>query len=125
MRAASIPSDQHSSNYKFVPSNRLISRELAFSDRFKTAEDQNKIRNGPGNFRSPATENVSDMRSIPVRMRQADEKTAAEIFDIARNVENASRMVQRITTVVKNQKTVNSIVMNLHPVRSASVPGRK
>ncbi len=63
--------------------------------------------------------------SIRVRMRQSDEDTAAEILNIARNVQNASRMVQRITTVIKNQKTVNSILMNLHPVRSVSVPDRK
>ncbi len=58
-------------------------------------------------------------------MRQSDEGTAAEILNIARNVQNASRMVQRITTVIKNQKTANSILMNLHPVRSAGVPDRK
>ncbi len=53
--------------------------------------------------------NVSDMKSIRVHMRQSDEDTAAEILNIAKNVQNASRMVQRITTVIKNQKTVNSI----------------
>ncbi len=34
-------------------------------------------------------------------------------------------MVERIATVIKNQKTVNSILLDLHPVRSASVPVRK
>ncbi len=34
-------------------------------------------------------------------------------------------MVQRVATVFKNQKTINSILMDLHPVRSASVPVRK
>ncbi len=58
---------------------------------------------------SRATENVSGMRSIRVRMRQSDEDTAAKILNIARNAYNASRMVQRITTVIKNRKTVNSI----------------
>ncbi len=33
-------------------------------------------------------------------------------------------MVQRFITVTKKQKTVNSILMNLHTVRSASVPVR-
>ncbi len=45
--------------------------------------------------------------------------------NIVRNVQNASRMVQRVTTVTKNQRRVNSILMNLHPVRSESVPVRK
>ncbi len=41
------------------------------------------------------------------------------------DVKNASSMVQRVITVIKKQKTVKGILMNLHPVRSASVPVRK
>ncbi len=54
-------------------------------------------------------------------IRQSDE----DILDIAGNVQNASRIVQRVATVIVNQRTVNSILMDLHPVRSASVPVRK
>ncbi len=79
------------------------------------------MKNGLENFRSSATETASGMRNI----RQSDEDTGEEILNIARNVQNASRMVQRVATVVKNQKTVNTILMDLHPVRSASVPVRK
>ncbi len=63
--------------------------------------------------------------SIRVRMRQSDRDAAAEILNIAINVQNASLMVQWIKTLITNQKTDNSIFMNLHPVRSASVPDWK
>ncbi len=46
------------------------------------------MKNGLENFRSSATETVSGMRSI----RQSDEDTAVVILNIARNVQNASRM---------------------------------
>ncbi len=79
------------------------------------------MKNGLEKIRSRAAETVSGMRSI----RRSDEDTAVEILNIARNVQNASRMVQRVATVIKNQKTVNNILMDLHPVRSASIPVRK
>ncbi len=63
------------------------------------------MKNGLEKFPSSAKETVSGMRSI----RQSDEDTAVEILNIARNVQNASRMVQRVATVIKNQKTVISI----------------
>ncbi len=92
----------------------------ACSDRFKTAENQ-RYEERIENFRSTATETVSSMRSIC----QSDEDAAVEILNIARNVQNASRMVERVATVIKNQKTDNSILMDLHTVRSASVPVRR
>ncbi len=61
------------------------------------------------------------MRSI----RQSDEDTPAKILNIARNVQDASRMVQRVANIIKNQKTVMRILVDLHHVRSASVPVRK
>ncbi len=63
------------------------------------------MKNGFENFRSSATETVSGMRSI----RQSEEDTAVEILNMARNVQNASRVVQRVATVTKNQKTVHRI----------------
>ncbi len=56
------------------------------------------MKNGSENFRSSATETVSGMKSI----RQSYEYTAVEILNIARNVQNASRSVQRVATGIKN-----------------------
>ncbi len=67
----------------------------------------------------------SSQPHLRVRMRQSDEDIAVQVHNVARNVQNASRIVQRVATVIKNQRTVNSILINLHPVRSASVTVQK
>ncbi len=58
-------------------------------------------------------------------MRQSDEHSADDIPNLERNVKNASRMAQRVVTFIKKQKTVQSVLKNLHLVRPASVPVRK
>ncbi len=82
----------------------------AFPDRFKAAEDQNNIKNGLGKFRSSATENVSGMKSIHVHMRQSDEDTTAEILNTSRDVQNASRMVTRITAVFRTKRQITAFL---------------
>ncbi len=73
----------------------------AFPDRFKTAENQkNNIKNELENFRSSATETVFGMRSI----RQSDEYTAVEILNIARNIQNSSRMVQELQLLLRTKR---------------------
>ncbi len=42
-------------------------------------------------------------------MPSSDECTADDIRNLASNVNNASRMVQRVITAIKKQKTVKSI----------------
>ncbi len=58
-------------------------------------------------------------------MRQSDEGTAKDVRRFSRKVKNASRIVQRVISVFKKQKILNTILMNLHPVRFAIAPLRK
>ncbi len=40
---------------------------------------------------------------------KSDDGTAVEVLNIARNVQNTARMLEKVTTVTNNQKRVNSI----------------
>ncbi len=58
-------------------------------------------------------------------MRQTDRCTAENVLNIVREVKDHSRMLQRVSIVMYEQKTINSILMNLHPVQSVTAPARK
>ncbi len=57
-------------------------------------------------------------------MRQTDRRTAEKVLNIVREVIDPSRMLQRVSIVTSEQKTVKSILMNLHPVQSMTAPVR-
>ncbi len=58
-------------------------------------------------------------------MRQTDRRTAGNVLNIVREVKDLSRMLQRVSIVMSEQKTINSILMNLHPVQSVTAPVRQ
>ncbi len=57
-------------------------------------------------------------------MRQTDRRTADTVLNIAMNAMEPSRMLQRVAIVISEQKTVNTILMNLQPIQCASAPAR-
>ncbi len=57
-------------------------------------------------------------------MRQTDRRTAENVLNIVQEVKDTSRMLQRVSIVMSEKKTINSIVMNLHPVQSVAAPVR-
>ncbi len=57
-------------------------------------------------------------------MRQTDGRTADTVLNIASNVKEPLRMLQRVAIVISEQKTVNTILMNLQPIQCAKAPAR-
>ncbi len=69
-----------------------------------------------------ATGKISAIRSV--HMRQTDRRTAEKRLNIVWEVKDPSRILQRVSIVVSEQKTINSILMNFHPVQSVTAPVR-
>ncbi len=69
-----------------------------------------------------ATGKISAMRSV--HMRRKDRRTAENVLNVLRKVKDPSRMLQRVSIVMPEQKTFNSILMILHPVQSVTAPVR-
>ncbi len=57
-------------------------------------------------------------------MRETDRGIAENVLNIVREVKDPSRMLQRCSIVMSEQKTINGILMNLHPVQSVTAPVR-
>ncbi len=57
-------------------------------------------------------------------MRQRERRTAENVLNIVREVKDPSRMLQRVSIVMSEQTTINSILMNLRPVQSVTAPVR-
>ncbi len=57
-------------------------------------------------------------------MRHMDRPTADTGLRISRNVKEPSRMLQPVAIVISEQKTVNTILINLEPNQCASAPAR-
>ncbi len=93
-----------------------------FSKRFKNINDRINSKFSSELLRSSATSTFSAIGSV--HMRQTDRRTAETVLNIARNVKEASRMLQRVAIVISEQKTVNTILMNLQPIQCASAPAR-
>ncbi len=55
-------------------------------------------------------------------MRQTGRRTADTVLNIVESVKEPSRMLQQVTIVISEQKTVNTILMNLQPIQSAIAP---
>ncbi len=58
-------------------------------------------------------------------MRQTDRRTADTVMNIARNVMEPSRMLQRVAIVISEQKTVNTIFMTSPCAFSARLEERR
>ncbi len=65
---------------------------------------------------------ISAIRSA--HMPQTDRRTAENVLNIVREEKDPSRMLQRVSIVMSEQKTIKSILMNLHPVQSVAAPDR-
>ncbi len=57
-------------------------------------------------------------------MRDTDGSTADTVLNIAESVKERSRKLQRVAIVISEQKTVNTILMNLQPIQCAIAPAR-
>ncbi len=55
-------------------------------------------------------------------MRQTDRRTADTVLNIVRNVNEPSRMLQRVAIVILEEKL--AMMMNLQPIQCASAPPR-
>ncbi len=86
-----------------------------FSKRLKNNNDRVNTKFSSEQFRSSATSTFSAIRSV--HMRQTDRRTTGKVLNIARNVKGPSRMLQRVAIVISEQKTVNTILMNLQPIQ--------
>ncbi len=57
-------------------------------------------------------------------MLRTDRRTAGNVINIVRDVKGPSRVLQRVSIVMSEQKTIKSTSMNLHPVQSVTAPVR-
>ncbi len=57
-------------------------------------------------------------------MRHTDRRTAETVLNIAKSVKEPSRMLQRVAVDISEQKTVNTLLMNLQPIQCAIAPAR-
>ncbi len=93
-----------------------------FSKRFKNINDRINSHFSSEQFRSSATSTFSAIGSL--LMRQTDIRSADTVLNISRNVKENARMLQRVPIVISEQKTVNTILMNLQPIQFASALSR-
>ncbi len=73
-----------------------------FSKRFNNINDRINSNFSSEQFRSSATSTFSAIGSL--RIRQTDRRTAETVPNIARNVKEPSRMLQRVATDISEQK---------------------
>ncbi len=93
-----------------------------FSKRFKNINDRINSKFSSDQFRSRATSTFSAVGSV--HMRQTDRRTAETVLYNAKSVKEPSGMLQRVAIVISEQKTANTILMNLQPIQCAIAPAR-
>ncbi len=71
-------------------------------------------------FRARATSKFPAVQSA--QNPRTGKSTAETVLNIVRDVTDTSRMLQRLSIVMTEQKKKSRIVMNLHPVRHMKSP---
>ncbi len=95
----------------------LFSVNLGFAGRFKTTHDSISMKYKTESFK-PSTRQGG-------LIRPSDKYKAEEIRTLASKIMDHSRLIQKVSILVKKQNTINKILMGVQPVKSASASAHR